>query len=149
MKITNIVKRVNEFLAGEQLVYSRMEIFLDEVIDDINTALNATFPAFSELQENIEFTGEAEYDFFPDKYIRTVVCKGAASKFYTMDEEGTPTAEQYAMEYASALYIMTRDYIEKVPEEYRSDSTGSVLFDEKYRIEELPFAFSIWGTDYD
>jgi len=146
MKLTSIVKRVNEFLAGEQLVYSRMEIFLDEVIDDINTALNSTFPAFSELGENVEFTGDVEYNFFPDKYIRSVVCKGAASKFYTMDEEGSPTAEQYASDYATALFIMTRDYLEQVPEEYRSDNTGSVLFDEKYRTEEQPFDFDVWRT---
>ena len=146
MKLTSIVKRVNEFLAGEQLVYSRMEIFLDEVIDDINTALNSTFPAFSELGEGMEFTGDAEYNFFPDKYIRSVVCKGAASKFYTMDEEGSPTAEQYASDYATALFIMTRDYLEQVPEAYRSENTGSVLFDEKYRTEEQPFDFDVWRT---
>lgn len=144
MKVTNIVKRVNEFLAGEQLVYSRMEIFLDEVIDDINTALNACFPTFSELGEYTGFTGDTEYDCFPDKYIRSVVCKGAASKFYTMDEEGSPTAEQYAMEYSTALFIMTRDYLEQVPEEYRSDSTGSVRFDFENRVETLPFEFDIW-----
>lgn len=126
-----------------------MEIFLDEVIDDINIALNSKFPSFSELWDNIEFTGNAEYNFFPDKYIRSVVCKGAAAKFYTMDEEGSPTAEQYAMEYATALFYMIRDYIELVPEEYRSDSTGSVVFDEKYRAGELPFEFDIWRTSYD
>lgn len=130
-------------------MYSRMEIFLDEVIDDINTALNATFPTFSELGDNIEFTGDAEYNFFPDKYIRSVVCKGAASKFYTMDEEGSPTAEQYAMEYSAALFYMTRDYLELVPEMYRSESTGSVIFDEKFRTGEHPFNFDTWRTDYD
>ena len=149
MKLSNIVKKVNEFLAGEQLVYSRMEVFLDEVIDDINDALNSKFPTFSELGENIEYTGTAEYNFFPDKYIRSVVCKGAAAKFYTMDEEGIQTAEQYAREYAAALFYMTRDYIELVPEEYRSESTGSVVFDEKYRTDELPFNFGVWRTNYD
>lgn len=121
-----------------------MEIFLDEVIDEINDALNSKFPTFSELEDNMEFTGNAEYNYFPDKYIRSVVCKGAASKFYTMDEEGSPTAEQYAREYATALFYMTRDYIELVPEEYRSESTGSIIFDEKYRTGELPFEFDTW-----
>lgn len=121
-----------------------MEIFLDEVIDDINDALNSKFPSFSELEDNIEFTGNAEYNFFPDKYIRSVVCKGAAAKFYTMDEEGTPTAEQYAREYAAALFYMTRDYIEQVPEEYRSDSTGSVVFDIRQCSRDLPFDFDVW-----
>lgn len=144
MKLTSIVKKVNEFLAGEQLVYSRMEIFLDEVIDDINASLNSTFPTFSDLGEGVEFTGDTEYSYFPDRYIRSVVCKGAASKFYTMDEEGSPTAEQYAMEYASALFLMTRDYLELVPEEYRSENTGSVLFDEKFRAGDTPFDFNTW-----
>lgn len=126
-----------------------MEIFLDEVIDDINDALNSKFPAFSDLGRDVSHRATAEYNYFPDKYIRSVVCKGVASKFYTMDEEGSPTAEQYAREYAAALFYMTRDYIELVPEEYRSDSTGSVIFDEKYRVGELPFSFDIWRTSYD
>ena len=44
MLVNDIVKRVNQELAGEQLVYTRIKPFLDEVIDDINANLNSTFP---------------------------------------------------------------------------------------------------------
>ena len=144
MKISQIVKKVNEFLAGEQVVYSRMKLFLDEVIDDINIALNSKYPTFSDLGDHVEYEGGVEYNFFPDSYIRSVVCKGAAAKFYTMDEEGSPTAEQYAREYATALFYMTRDYIEQVPEEFKADYTGSVLINEYAHCEPTPFNFGIW-----
>ena len=124
-----------------------IEPFLDEVIDDINTALNATFPTFSELEdkaENAIFTINTEYNYFPDKYIRSVVCKGAASKYYIMDEEGEPIAEQFAREYSIALFYMVRDYIEQVPEEFRSTSTGSVVFDEALTSTPTPFSFNMW-----
>lgn len=130
-------------------MYSRLEPFLDEVIDDINASLNSTFPAFSDLGRDIGFRSTAEYTFFPDNYIRSVVCKGAAAKFYVMDEEGSPAAEQYMAEYSAALFIMTRDYIANVPDRFRSENTGSVVFDEKYRVGESPFDFDFWRTNYD
>lgn len=80
MQIQDIVSGVNAKLAGETLTFTEMRLFLDEVIDDINAALNANFPVFSTLAAN------ANYNFFPDRYIRSVVIVGAASKFYVTDE---------------------------------------------------------------
>lgn len=144
MDINTIVKRVNMHLAGEQLVYSRLEPFLDSVIDDINDKLNAKFPVFSDLHAEADFLGETEYDAFPDKYIRSVVIPGAAYKFYIMDEEGMVTAEQFSYDYEKALFMMMRDYTEQVPEEYQSESKGSVIIHEDWTAFPTPFDFKVW-----
>ena len=47
MYINDIVSGVNAKLAGEQLTFEEMVLFLDETIDDINRELNACYPAFS------------------------------------------------------------------------------------------------------
>lgn len=144
MDINTIVKRVNRLLAGEQLVYSRLEEFLDSTVDDINAKLNSTFPTFSELNIEAEFAGDSEYDYFPEKYIRSVVIPGAAYKFYIMDEEGIATAEQFGYDYDKGLFMMQRDYIEQVPEEYQSESRGSVVIHEDFSAMPTPFPFNIW-----
>ena len=69
MLVNDIVKRVNQELAGEQLVYTRIKPFLDEVIDDINANLNSTFPTFSDLGESVEGGLVTDYNYFPEKYI--------------------------------------------------------------------------------
>ena len=144
MTINTIVKRVNTLLAGEQLVYSRLEDFLDATIDDINDKLNSTFPTFSELSSDLEFVGDTEYNYFPEKYIRSVVIPGAAYKFYIMDEEGMATAEQFAYDYEKALFMMMRDYIDDVPEEYQSTSKGSTIIQEDWSAFPTPFCFKVW-----
>ena len=124
MLIKDIVNRVNQLLAGEMLSYNQMVMHLDSVIDDINSQLNAVFPAFSELP-----AGTTEYTCFPDRYIRTVVCVGAVSYFYTTDEEGSPAAEQYASDYAKWLFYMLRDYVSLVPQLYKApDTYGALTF---------------------
>lgn len=128
-------------LAGEQLVYSRLEVFLDSVIDDINSRLNSKFPSFSELNMDLVYEHEADYNYFPDKYIRSVVIPGAAYKFYVMDEEGIATAEQYGYEYEKNLFVMMRDYMEQVPEEYQDVSKGSVMYHEDMTAFPTPFNF--------
>lgn len=144
MKIREIVKRVNHKLAGEQLPYRVLRPFLDEVIDDINNKLNSTFPSFSSLGDGIEFLGEAEYNYFPEEYIRSVLIPGTAYKFYLMDEEGENVAEAYGMDYNNNLFYMVRDYIEAVPVEYQKPSRGSVVFDENMSAAHTPFYFGIW-----
>ena len=78
-----------------------------------------------------------DYNYFPDRYLREVVCKGAAYKFYIMDEEGIATAEQYGYDYEKALFVMQRDYIEQVPVEYQADSKGSVAISEDWKGEDF------------
>lgn len=126
MTIGDIVKGINHYLADEQYPYTQFEQFLDAVVDDINDSLNSKYPVFSELSSQSGFTMDTEYAFFPDKYIREVVIKGAAFKFFITDEEGMQTAQAYDYDYQDALFTMTRDFIEQVPDEYRSDSTGGI-----------------------
>lgn len=144
MVINEIVRGINKSLAGEQLLYKQLEPFMDEVIDDINAKLNSTFPTFSELNVEEVFSGNFDYNFFPERYIRNVVIKGAAYKFYIMDEEGSQVADMYGYDYQTALFLMMRDYIEKVPDEFRSDNTGSLMVDENYSQSRLPFHFKVW-----
>ncbi len=145
MKIVDIIKLTNKYLAGEQLTYPKLLPFLDAVIDDINSELNATYPSFTSLAIDGNPQSTDIYDFFPDHYIRSVVCVGAASKFYMMDEEGIISAEGYEMTYRQNLFYMVRDFIEHVPIFYRSDSTGSVRqAEERYVENHLPFNFHIW-----
>ena len=127
MKIRDIVRLTNTYLAGEQLVYNKLLPFYDAVIDDINSRLNSTFPSFSSLNVQGIDIDSVVYDFFPDHYIRSVVALGAAHKFYTMDEEGITYDYAYEQEYERNLFYMTRDYIDLVPPEFQSDSTGGVI----------------------
>lgn len=120
MLISHIVNRINTKLAGETLTYGELRDYMDEVIDDINAALNSKFPVFSEVESNT-------YDFFPDKYIRKVVVVGAAYKYYLTDEEGAPTAVQYGQQYQENLFEMVRDYSIQVPEEYQNFNGGFLV----------------------
>lgn len=129
MLVSQIVQGINFQLADEQYPYFQLERFMDAVIDDINDKLDAAFPTFSELRIANNNIPVEEYNFFPDKYIRSVVIKGAAYKYYIMDEEGMLTAEAYQYEYADALFIMLRDYLDVVPEEYDADRPAAVTMD--------------------
>jgi len=114
MKLNDIINLINQKLAGEILSYNELKGFMDNTIDDINDRLGSIYPAFSELDSSV-----AEYDFFPDKFIRSVVVFGTAWYFFVADEEGISTAETYQQLYFDNLFKMQRDYISQVPEEYR------------------------------
>ena len=122
MLLNDITRRVNTLLAGERHSFSQLVPFLDSTIDDINSQLNSTFPAFSELPE-----GKAEYDYFPDRYIRSVVCVGAAWYYFTSDEEGISTAPQYLQDYDRGLFNMLRDYFNQVPEKYQAQGLAALV----------------------
>ena len=121
MKILNIVSGVNTLLAGETLTLNQMRLFLDLTIDDINDNLSSKFPAFEGLTES------DDYAYFPDNYIRSVLIKGAAYRFYVTDEEGSATAVQYKFDFLDALFVMKRDYSCKVPEEYQDLERGYLV----------------------
>ena len=126
MTIDKIVKGVNDALAGELLTYNELLPYLDSVIDDINADLDSTFPVLSDFTFENYPEHYPNYDFFPEKYIRSVLIKGAAYKFYVADEDGIPTAQQYQSQYIDDKFRMQRDYIEKVPEEFQADSGACV-----------------------
>jgi hypothetical protein len=126
MQLTQIVATVNELLAGELLTFSQMSRHLDRAVDDINQQMNSKYPVFSEFAEGA-FPDWPDYNFFPDVYIRTVVCIGAAYKYFTADEEGIATATAYGWEYKDGLFRMVRDYIDFVDPDYQDNTTlGSV-----------------------
>lgn len=152
MLINKIVNKVNGMLAGETLSYTRMITYLDEVGDEINARLCSTFPTVSEAFDLAQDeAGEPvslaviDYSYFPDEYIRGVLCKGAAYKFYIQDEEGIVTADKYGYEYKDALFTMERDFLALVPEEFQKDTTASVVKDEYYRSGNMPFSFNQFG----
>lgn len=127
MTLTKIVERVNYLLAGENLTYSELEVHLDSVIDDLNHELNSVFPAFSEFNNTDYGDTYPDYSFFPDRYIRSVVCVGAAFKFFITDEEGAQSAMKYEQDYAKALFMMQRDYSNQVPVAYQPTTDQGYL----------------------
>ena len=120
MKKATIAHLVNEMLAGERHTYKHLKPYLDKTIDDINQKLNSKFPAFSEVDDT-----DPEYNYFPDRYIRSVVLPGAAWHYFVTDEEGMDSATQYKEIYQHNIFLMSRDYFNHVPEEYQeTDFTG-------------------------
>lgn len=129
MLVTTIQRLFNTALAGETLSIKEMLPHLDAAIDGINATLNTCYPVFSDL--DLTAAG-AEYDYFPDKYIRTVVIPGAAWHYYVMDEEGLSTAPQYQKDFEQGKFIMQRDMLYCIPEEFQADAeSGSVIGDDE------------------
>lgn len=127
MDLTKIIQGVNAKLAGEMLNFDMIKVHLDSVIDDINSKLSSCFPSFTEFNSTAYPEQYPNYNFFPDKYIRSVVINGAAYKFFVTDEEGIMTAQQYSYDYRDNLFLMERDYMALVPEEFQVDNEASVV----------------------
>lgn len=121
MTLVTILSKLNSALAGELLTYQDVEPLLDEVVDDINAKLNSEYPTFSECKRANKGAPVLEYNYIPDRYIRSVIITGAAYKFYVMDEEGIDTATTYGARYEKALFEMLRDFGDLVPKEYEAD----------------------------
>lgn len=123
MQLTYLMKRTNDLLAGEQLTFDQLKPHFDSVIDEINSNLNAYYPSFSEFQE-AQYEGTYDYDYIPDKYLRSVVAIGAAYYFYLTDEEGAESATEFGRKYYQNLFYMQRDH--QVEEEYWAGDRGSL-----------------------
>ena len=128
MKLTDIRNLTNSRLAGEQLTYSALLPYLDAVVDDINSKLHTKFATFTEINPT-GVGGATDYTEFPDKYIRTVVCVGAAWRWYVDDEEGIDTAVSLKQQYDNNLFVMVRDYGPLVPEGKKADDNTGYLKD--------------------
>lgn len=119
MKITDLQKTINQFLAGEMLSYKQQLVHINWAVDSINAQLNACFPIFE--------ADDTEYTAIPDKYLRTVLVPCAVWHFYEVDEEGMSQATQFQQDYAQHMFYMLRDYGWQIPDEYcDSDENGSV-----------------------
>ena len=70
MKILDIILKVNQNLAEENLPISRIKDLCDDVIDDINSKLCSIFPSFTDFCDANIIDGKldtsANYNFFPD-----------------------------------------------------------------------------------
>lgn len=127
MRTDHLIDLVNNLLAGELLNYEDLERHFDACIDDINAKCSTCFPSFSEIREANRGAVPTEYHAIPDKYIRTVIAKGAAAKFFTEDEEGMQTATAYQQEYQEALFYMLRDYADYCDPHYqRFNDRGAI-----------------------
>ena len=131
MQVSQIVKLINQTLADELCSPAELLSYMDRVIDDINTRLNAKFPTVSEVIAMAGGTTDPDYNMFPDKYVRSVLVTGAAYKYYVTDEEGNNTAQQYGAEYNQNLFYMERDYSFSIPDIYREDNQGFVTDSDK------------------
>ena len=137
MHIQVLVNLINHKLADELLSQTQLLMHMDSVIDDINAQLNSTFPTFSEVIQK-EGVNNPDYQYIPDKYLRSVVVVGAATKYYEIDEEGNATAQLFAQDYRQRLFYMLRDFSMSIPEEYRAKDQGIIgLGDEDMRTPGL------------
>lgn len=128
MEIAKICKLVNQSLACEMLRQDELMLYMDKVIDDINSQLNSNYPTFSEYTSEF-FPDYPNYNVFPEKYIRSVVVPGAAYNFYKVDEEGNSTAPLFRQEYQTNLFYMVRDMMESVPPRFQGRCQGYVESD--------------------
>lgn len=122
MKTNDIITEVNKNLNGERLNLADLKTHLDAVIGDINDALSACYPTFTEAQTLPGFDGN--YNFFPDHYVRTVVVIGTAFKYYQNEEEGETIASEYSNQYQLALFTFKRDFLGQVPEIFLRSNGG-------------------------
>ena len=128
MEIAKICTLINQSLAGEMLRQDELMLYMDKVIDDINSQLNSNYPTFSEYTSEF-FPDYPNYNVFPEKYIRSVVVPGAAYNFYKVDEEGNSTAPLFRQEYQTNLFYMVRDMMESVPPRFQGRCQGYVESD--------------------
>lgn len=125
MELIQIQHLMNTYLAGETLTLKEQIPYLDFAIDELNAALNARYPTFTELLQ--KFPDAKQYDFFPDKYIRRVVVPGAAWNFYVTDEEGIQSATQYQADFEKGKFLMQRDMLYAIPEEFQAPEEAGFI----------------------
>ena len=127
MKYSDIVRQFNVLLAGDNLSLREILPHLDYALDRINETLNTTYPTFSEYLHDDEGNTREAYNLFDNRYIRQVVLKGAAWHYYVTDEEGLQTSPQYQQDFENALFIMQRDMLWNIPEEFMADDNNGTL----------------------
>ena len=141
MVIEKIVKRVNEYLAGELLSFEQLK-----PISMLSLMTSQQLNSIYLLFRDQSYSCYCDYNFFPDRYIRNVLCLGAAYKYYTTDEEGVGNASTYRDEYHANLFFMIRDWLASVPEEYQNVDTNGAHAVEIQGIEDTEEG--IFGIDF-
>lgn len=147
---SQLITDINKKLAGESLSFNELQLYIDATIDDINSVLNACYPTTSEMERAYEVVsdmsgntdtlpidykywngagtedGVAYLTLFPMAIVRRVIVLGAALKWLIADEEGLGTASTYNTEYQNELFLLQRDYSNKVPAHYQATEQGYV-----------------------
>lgn len=142
MNVDKIMALITVKLADDYIPAEYLIPFMDEVIDEINSSLNSCYPSFTEFIGG-DFTKiYLDYNCIPDQYLRTVVVYGAATKWYSQDEEGIGTAVEYSKKYDEHKFFMLRDHSSQVPAAYRAQPTG--FYESKPEYERGVFAFVDW-----
>lgn len=144
-----LVRDINIKLAGESLTWAQLQLYVDNVIDDINYTLNACYPTTAEMDAFILANSQADVpsnlyskdlldygrwnddilSILPYSVVHRVIIVGAALKWLTADEEGLNTAPEFTQEYTKALFALQRDFCNKVPAKYQAINQGFVYND--------------------
>lgn len=122
MQIYKIVEHVNRQMDDEMYVWFDIEYIAQKVLDEINDRLSSNFP-------EIEGFGEdegADYNFFPNRWIRGVLIPGIIYELLVVQDEFENLSFQRLREKQEGLEKMFRDYT--VPEEYQLDGDIGVMF---------------------
>jgi hypothetical protein len=143
MLYSKVINLISKHLGDDLVTAAEVLGYVDRVVDDINTQLDACFPTFTDFQE-VYGADNTDYSAIPDKYIRTVIVPGAAFKYYVTDEEGNQAATKYEEDYRQGLFYMLRDYSSQIPEEYRNVDGGGVdVSDLTYSLD-VPYRGGMW-----
>lgn len=150
-KLVDTVNRtyiVSDYLRAPDIYY-----YMDRVIDDINSNLQANYPTISDWDEFVEKWNEkfpnhpkdrTNYDVIPDRYLRTVVALGTALYYYNNDEEGEQIAVDYLQRYNHNMFLMIRDYHMLVPPMFQNNFGGFIDF--SYNRERGPIGLHPRGV---
>ena len=134
MKLTKeyILKRVNRLLITFKVNWEDLVDELDMGIEEINKYLSTKYPAVSEILDEFSSPndtysyrsgGEDRY-FFPIKYFNSIVIPFAATQLLTIEEEFSEIYAKYANEWQENLFVMARDEISSIPQEFISAPQG-------------------------
>ena len=134
MKLTKeyILKRVNRLLITFKVNWEDLVDELDMGIEEINKYLSTKYPAVSEVLDEFSSPndtysyrsgGEDRY-FFPIKYFNSIVIPFAATQLLTIEEEFSEIYAKYANEWQENLFVMARDEISSIPQEFISAPQG-------------------------
>lgn len=161
MSINDIVNLVNRrTIEADYLSKEEMLPFLDLVIDDINSELQANFPPFTDydyfvLSWNNKHPDNPlspnDYSVIPARYIRSVIPFGVARYYYMKDQEGEQAASDYFREYSIRLTKMVRDFHALVPVEFQNNEGGSIKasFENEHGVPGLtPRGMVLNGDDF-
>ena len=124
MEINRLTMLCNQRMAGELLRTDEWMPYWDEVVHDINNELNSKFPTVTAFILDTTNLLGTNYNFIPDKYMETVFVYGACTKYYDMDEEGIGPAQKFEQKYMEHKFMMLRDFVENIPEEFQADDAG-------------------------